>query len=552
MNHDDPVRRALSGAVSRRHFLRTASIAAALPTLMSGALMGPARAQAAKLGTLVVAIQEGDTRTLDPQGANELTVPIFLRAAYNQLLTFPGSDISKVTSDIATKWDVSADGLTYVFQINPGIKFADGTPLTADDVVFSLRRQKHLKGPASWFQDGVSSVDKSGDNEVMIKLSSINVDWLFLLTSPFLSVASAAKLKANGGTDAEDAASSDSARAWLDQHSAGSGPFSLETWEHGSQLTLTRNPYYWGRQPQFDRVVFKFVKDPNVQRALLVRGDAHIAVNLTPDLAADLAGTANVGVLTVPSLGFPWVGLNTNLNPSLKNPKSWEAVKFALDYDGMAAIYGGGGRFIGSCIPSGLANALPIDQRLKQDIPRAKAALAAAGMPDGFSFELTYASEQLYQNIPANIIAEKVKEDLQAIGITANLRPVPSTQESTDFRAGKLEAAIHFWGADYIGWTDFLPVFAPGGHVAAPRQLWTPESSPEAKKIADLATAAVSELDAAKQQALCIEAQRMLNEVGPYAWLFEANIQIGYRTDVIKSVATNPVWYVDVGTVELV
>ena len=131
-----------------------------------------------KLGTLVVAIQEGDTRTLDPEGANELTVPIFLRAVYNQLLTFPGSDFSKVTSDVATKWDVSADGLTYTFEINPDIKFSDGTPLTADDVVFSLMRQKNLKGPASWFEDGVASVAKSGANEVTIKLTSLNVDWL--------------------------------------------------------------------------------------------------------------------------------------------------------------------------------------------------------------------------------------------------------------------------------------------------------------------------------------------------------------------------------------
>ena len=130
-------------------------------------------------------------------------------------MTFPGSDFSKVTSDIATKWDVSADGLTYVFAINPDIKFADGSPITADDIVFSLQRQKYLKGPASWFQDGVKSVEKSGANEVTIRLNSINVDWLFLLTSPFLSIASASMLKANGGTDATDAATSDLARAWL-------------------------------------------------------------------------------------------------------------------------------------------------------------------------------------------------------------------------------------------------------------------------------------------------------------------------------------------------
>jgi len=520
--------------------------------LIAASLSRAAKAQTPKLGTLVVAVQEGDTRTLDPQGANELTVPMFLRGLYDQLLTFPGSDFSKVTSDVATKWDVSADGLTYVFELNPNIKYSDGTPATADDVVFSLKRQKNLKGPTSWFQDGVTSVEKSGGHEVTIKLSSLNVDWLFLLTSPFLSIAQASAIKQNGGNDSAESATSDTARAWLDQHSAGSGPFVLETWEHGSQLTMKRNPQYWGKPAPFDRVVFKFVKDPNVQRALLVRGDAHIAVNLTPDLAADVQSDPKIGILNVPSLGFPWLGLHVNHNPALKTAKSWEAVKYAIDYDGMAKIYKGGGQFIASCIPPGLPNALPVEERIKRDVARAKAALSEAGYANGFAFELTFASEQLYQNIPATVVAEKLKQDLQDVGITANLRPVPSTQELTDFREGKLEAAIHFWGADYIGWTDFLPVFAPGGHVAAPRQGWTPEFSPEARRIADLAAEATRTLDAAKQQQICYEAQRLMNQVGPFAWLFEANIQIGYRKDVIKSLATNPVWYFDIGSVELV
>ena len=79
-----------------------------------------------------------------------------------------------------------------------------------------------------------------------------------------------------------------------------------------------------------------------------------------------------------------------------------------------------------------------------------------------------------------------------------------------------------------------------------------PEFSPEAKRIADLAAEAMQTLDAAKQQQICYEAQRLINQVGPFAWLFEANIQIGYRKDVIKSLATNPVWYFDIGSVELV
>jgi peptide/nickel transport system substrate-binding protein len=314
---------------------------------------------------------------------------------------------------------------------------------------------------------------------------------------------------------------------------------------------VKRNPYYWGKATPFDRIVFKFTKDPNVQRDLLVRGDAHIAMNMTPDLVADLQNSKIIGVLNIPSLGFPWLGLHASRNPALKTPKSWEAIKYAIDYDGMAKIYRGGGQFTASCIPPGVSNALPISERIKQDIPRAKAALASAGFPNGFSFEMTNESDTAFVNVPSTVIAEKVKEDLAGIGITANLRPTTSTQALTDFRAGKLEAIIHYWGADYIGWTDFLPPFAAGGHVAGPRQGWTAEFSPEAKQTADLTAEALKTVDPKKQQQLCYQAQRIMNQVGPYAWLFEANVQVGYRKDVIKSIPTNPVWFVDVANIGL-
>ena len=550
-----PLDSPLGAASSRRDFLQRSAVATGLSGLMSLALTGAGSAQAAPpktLDTLIVAVQEGDTRTLDPEDADELTVPIFLRAIYDQLLTFPGSDVTRVAPDLATDWDVSADGLTYVFKLNPNIRFSDGTPASADDVIFSYLRQKNLKGPASWFENGVASITKTGQHEVTIKLGAINVDWLFLLTSPFLSIENAAVVKAHGGTAAADAATTDTAVAWLDQHSAGSGPFVLDAWERGSQLSISRNPHYWGKQPPFNRVIFRFTQEATVQRDLLVRGDAHFAMNLSPDIAASLKGRPNIGVLDVPSLATVWLGINADLNPALKNPKTWEAVKYAIDYDGMAQLYKGGGRPIASCLPPGLPNALPIEERIRQDVPRAKAALAAAGYPNGFSMVLTYASEQLYYNVPASLIAAYVQENLSKVGITANLRPVPSTEELTEIRAGKAEAFIHEWGLDYVGWTDVLPVFAPGGHVSGPRQLWYPNQSAAAAKIADLSKQATSTLDPKKQRDLCYQAQRLMNQDGPFAWLFEPFIQIGYRTDVIKSVVTNPVWYIDVGTVELV
>lgn len=563
----------VKGRLSRRDFLaRTTLLGLSVP--MAGALLaacadgattppasggaasapasGGASTAPAALDTLVVAVQEGDTRTLDPQSANELTVPMFLKVLYDQIVTFPGSEFDRVVPAVAKDWTISPDGLTYVFNINPGIKFSDGSPLTADDVIFSVQRHKNYKGNTSWFQDSVEGWQKTGDMQVTMKMSVMNVDILNILTSPFVSIGNAKVMKENGATDEVGADQTDTAQQWLDLNSVGSGPLVLDAWTHGTSITMHRNPNYWGKKPPFEKVVFQFVADQKVQKDLLVRGDAHIAVNMTPDLAAGLEGDEKVQILTIPSLGFAWLGMHVSNNPAFANPKNWEAVKLAIDYDGMAQIYKGGGQFVGGVIPPGVTNALPVEERVKQDLERAKAALQAAGNPNGFSFELTYAQDNLYGNVASTDIAQKVAADLQAIGIQANLRPLPATQESTEFRAGKLEAALHYWGADYLGWTDFLPVFGPGGHVGGPRHGWYPEFSPESKEIADMATEAQQTLDAAAQNELCITAQRQMNDYAPQAYLFMSNYQVAIRKDIIRSIQTNPVWFVDVGTVELV
>jgi peptide/nickel transport system substrate-binding protein len=215
-------------------------------------------------------------------------------------------------------------------------------------------------------------------------------------------------------------------------------------------------------------------------------------------------------------------------------------------------IYLGGGQPTGSIVPPQLPNALPVSEGLKQDIAKSKAALAALGMPNGFSFKLTYGADQIIQNVPASDVVQKVKEDLAAVGITAELAGEPLTQELTDYRAARADAVLHLWAVDYPGWTDFLPVYGPGGHVGLARQKWTVDSSPEAKQIADLVARATATVDPKQQLEPALQAQRLINQFGPYAWLFETNYQLGYRTDVIKKLAIDYLSFFDIPSSEFV
>jgi peptide/nickel transport system substrate-binding protein len=441
-----------------------------------------------------------------------------------------------------------------VFNLNPKIRFGDGTTLAPEDVAFSLLRLKYLEGPVAWFADNVASVDVTGPHQVTMKLSTIDVGVLYWLTSPFVSIGQASSMQAHGATDAATASTTDTARTWLNNNSVGSGPFILDDWVVGSTISMHRNPYYWGTKPPFAHIVFELTADASTQLDMLERGDAHIALNLTPQLAKSAASNPNIEVVTVPSEGFPWLGMNVKNNPALGIAKNWEAVKYAIDYQGLAQIYQNGGRPIASCIPQGMAHALPLSDSTvikAKNVAKATAALEAAGNPNGFSFVMSYATDQYYSSVLSDVVAQAVAADLKAVGINATLNPLPAAEESTAFRAGTLEASIHVWGADYLGWTDFLPNFCPGGNVASNRQGWDPTFSAVAQQIASLTSEATQTVDASKQQSLCIQAQQLMNQNSPMAWLFEMASLIAYRKDVIKSLNTNPVSYIEVDSVVL-
>jgi len=543
----------LPGALSRRRFIESGAALATLPPALAAAMGAamPAPARAAGIKALIIAQQPGSLRTVDPGRASEVDGAAIQHALYDSLLSLNGADPAPA---YASKWTISPDGLTYVFDLHPDWKFNDGTPVTPEDYIFSCNRQRNNKADASWLLGNVASMTKSGPNQITVTLKSLDVDFLKLVPNPSLSVTKAATVREHGGTDAADAATKDTATTWLDQHSVGTGPFMIDHWDRGSEMVLRANPYYWGPKT-FDTVVFRFVQDPTTQRDLLLRGDAHIAVNLTPDLAADLqkrGPASKTAVATVPALGIAYLGFNLKAAGPISKPKAWEAIRYAVDYEGLKNIYLGGGQPTGSIVPPQLPNALPVAEGMKQDIAKAKAALAELGMPNGFTFKLTYGADQIIQNVPASDVVQKVKEDLAAVGITAELIGEPLTQELTDYRGAKADAVLHLWAVDFPGWTDFLPVYAPGGHVALARQNWAVDSSPEAKEIAALVAKAVASVDPKAQIEPALQAQRLINQHGPYAWLFETNYQLGYRTDVIKTLSVDLLSFFNIPTSEFV
>src|SRR5439155_24573662 len=170
------------------------------------------------------------------------------------------SPTGKLTPWLATGYTVSADKKTFTFKLRPGVKFSDGKPLTAADIVFSIDRARtNKKGPLSFLDFAITKLDAMNPTTVVVHLSA---PWSPLLSD--ISAFSNGIMPANYGGKSE---------AEFLKNPVGTGPFMLSGafTPGGSSLTLQRNPNYWQEgKPYLDAVDFLFVDNDN-QRVLQLR-----------------------------------------------------------------------------------------------------------------------------------------------------------------------------------------------------------------------------------------------------------------------------------------
>src|SRR5918994_795474 len=192
---------------------RKATVAAGLALAAGVATFGAAAAFGQATRTLVVD-RSFEIRTADPQRAFEPTASIANRAVYDTLLAFRGSDLSKPRLLLARGYRASRDAKTYTFDLRRDIRFADGTRLTAADVVFSFRRLINLKGNPSFLIAGVT-VSARGRYTVVLRSRTPNTALPSIVANTSLGIVNSKLAKRNGATAAANAAKSDKAEKWF-------------------------------------------------------------------------------------------------------------------------------------------------------------------------------------------------------------------------------------------------------------------------------------------------------------------------------------------------
>ena len=298
--------------MTRFDFTRRATIAITLLCSFNALALTPK-------DTLVQALAFDDIITLDPAESFEISGGEIIGNSYQRLMQFEVSDPSKLSGMLAGKWTVSKDGKTFSFELRPGLKFASGNPLGAEEMVFSLQRAVLLdKTPAfiltqfGWSKANVADkVKQTGPLTLTIETDKAFAP-SFVLNCLTANVASAVDMKLL----LSKAQNGDMGAAWLKSNHAGSGPWKLREWRANEILVLDRNEVFVGPKPALARIIYRHVKEAATQRLLLEKGDVDIARNLAPQDLAAMAGNKDIKLESRPKGTVAYLGLNQK-NPNL-------------------------------------------------------------------------------------------------------------------------------------------------------------------------------------------------------------------------------------------
>ncbi len=508
-------------------FIRSAA-AIAVATAFA---LPPALQAATPKDTLVVAWAIDDIITMDPGESFEISAGEIMGNAYDRLIRYDVNDPSKLIPDIAKSWSVSAGGKMYSFELKPGLKFASGNPLTAEDVVFSLQRAVILdKSPAfiltqfGFNKDNVKDKIKQTGPLTLTMETDKNYAPSFVYNCLTANIASIIDKKLVLSKEVNG----DLGYGWLKTNYAGSGPLKLREWRANEIVALERNDNYYGEKSKLARVIYRHVKEAATQRLLLEKGDVDIARNLSPQDLAALATNKDIKTTATPKGTVYYFSLNQK-NPILAKPEVREAFKWLVDYSAIGdTLIKNIGIVHQNFLPIGLLGA-STENPYKLDVDKAKALLAKAGYPNGFKVTLDMRTVQ-----PVQGITEAFQQTAKRAGIEIEILPGDGKQTLTKYRARQHDVYVGQWGADYWDPHTNADTFARNpdnsdnakSKPLAWRNAW---DIPELTKKAD---AAVLERDANKRKAMYEEMQADFRKTSPFVMLYQQIETAALRADV--------------------
>lgn len=440
----------------------------------------------------------GDIDKLDPQLATAFQTQQTLGLVYSSLVK-TGAD-GALQPDLASAWTIAPDNLTVTFTLRTGVTWHDGTPFTSADVKASLERilNQSTGAVARSNLTAISGIDAPDPGTVVLHLSKPAASLLYSLSSVNTSILSAKDITA--GT--------------VGKQPDGTGPFTWKQWDQGQQVVLASNAGYYGGAPAINTLTFRVIPDEASILSGMKAGAFQLGQISDPGIAQQAGSGGGFDLVKQPTLAYHTLMLNGRRGP-LQNQQVRQAIACAVDRDQVlkTAAYGDGtvtGPITSPAFPYPATDGLPCKPG---DTAAAKQMLAAAGYGNGFSLD-TIVETGEYATAGAE--AQNLQAQLAKIGVSLNLRRLPTSPYVQAWLGADYEAAVALNGGSYDPYLMYGRYFGAGGSLSKPAGL-------ESQALADLLAQGNATNDDAARKTIYGNLQKQLLTESPWVWMFRSD-----------------------------
>ena len=537
----------------------SAHIAAALAFVMVAAACSPSSntdepSSEVKNPDVMTMVIGEDPDSFDPAAIEDRGMGrAVLLHGYDRLLEVDpaGTDlIPSVATEVPTleNGGISDDGLTYTFNLRDDVTFQDGRPLTADDVVYSWERVITMnlpEGQASAFEP-IESLSAPDETTFVVTLNDVDASFLYsVVVNTAASIVNPDVVEANGGVQA------DTPNEYMAQNLAGSGPYTVTSWERGERVSFEVHEDYWAEPAKLD-MRWDISEDGNVWELGLRAGDFDIIPG-SPESIKDLEGAKGVVVESdLPGLQLLQIGFNLNIPEGqlpdgdtipanfFHDKRVRQAFNYAFDYDAEREGVLSGAATRGSFfIPEGMYGFDPDAPKYDYDLAEAERLFKEAGWWDeGFTLSIVVEGGNLFEEQ-----ALLLKDGIESLNpkFHINVLALPESRFDEIMATQPIPAAMWSWTTPEFG--DPHPYFMdsahPDGRWGELAGLGQGYENPE--EIASLIDAAKRELDPEARAEIYAELQAIMYDEAPSILPAQENAVLAYR-DWLNDVVANPMW----------
>ena len=487
-------------------------------------LLGQVSAFGAEEGgdNITVALS-GQILSLDPQRSAGTPSECVRRQMYEGLVY--SDENNRIHPLLADEWSVSEDGLTWTFNLKKGIKFHDGTVMTAAAVVKSFDRllNKETGSNRRYLYADFESVKALDDHTVQVKTKVRKANFLHLMAYGGAHVISPAAIEKYGDK--------------LTDHPVGTGPYMMKKKLTGEYVDLVRFDQYWGGKPKLAGIKFMTVKEEATRVTMLEKGEADFIVNVPPQDLARLTKDEKVTVRQDPSNRVAHIGMNVTKGPFAKE-KVRQALNYAVNRDLLLkGVCGGVGKQAQSVIAPATWGFHPVSP-YKYDKDKALALLKEAGFPEGFKAKLWTPQGRYFRDKETSLA---VAGQLKKVGVELEVEVIDWGQYLKLLRVGadqgnKVEAYMLGWES-VTGEANYLmnAVFASKNQ---PPKGWNTMfyKNPRVDELSEITGQAI---DDAQRKAMFKEFQEIVIKEAPWIPLYVYEQLSAHRSD-LKGISILP------------